>query len=154
MFEPELRLGRDILAPDLAVWCPENMPDYPEAAYFETASDWVCGVHSTGTHSQDIEPKCELFARERVSHLWFVDPDVDSLEAFALKNNRKWMLLATLIGTAEVRQPPSDTFSIPSETQRPPRSADKDRESAAENDDGSKPAKGLRSRRSQSSESR
>ena len=39
--EPELRLGSDVLAPDLAGWRRERMPKLPKTAWFELAPDWV-----------------------------------------------------------------------------------------------------------------
>ena len=84
--EPELHLGEDILVPDLAGWRRERLPDYPDAAYFTLAPDWVCEVLSPSTRKFDLEEKRPVYAREGVGHLWFVDPAARLLEAFALRN--------------------------------------------------------------------
>jgi Uma2 family endonuclease len=47
--EPELHLGPDVMAPDLAGWRRERMPRIPDVAYFEQAPDWVCEVVSPRT---------------------------------------------------------------------------------------------------------
>ena len=91
--EPELHLGEDILVPDLAGWRRERMPDYPDAAYFTLAPDWVCEVLSASTRNVDLHGKRPVYARERVGHLWLVDPADRTLEAFELRN-RQWVRIA------------------------------------------------------------
>ena len=112
VFEPELHLGDDIVVPDLAGWRRETMPEYPDAAYFEVAPDWICEVLSPSTRRLDQNEKRPLYAREGVSHLWFVDPDAKTLEVFELREGR-WMLLATLADDAPVSQPPFDAITFP-----------------------------------------
>ena len=111
--EPELHLGEDIVVPDLAGWRRESMPDFPETAYFTQAPNWACEVLSASTRSLDRGAKQAIYAREGVAHLWFVDPDARTLEAFELRNGR-WVLLKTLAGDAPVSLPPFDaiTFSL------------------------------------------
>ncbi len=84
--EPELHLGEDIVVPDLAVWRRETMPEYPDAAYFTVAPNWVCEVLSPSTRRLDQGEKRDLYDREDVRHLWFVDPDARTLEAFELRD--------------------------------------------------------------------
>ena len=110
--EPELHLGADIVVPDLAGWRRETLPVYPDAAYFEIAPDWVCEVLSPLTRRIDQNEKREIYGREGVSHLWFVDPDARTLEVFALREGQ-WVLLTTLAGAAEVCQPPFEAISFP-----------------------------------------
>ncbi len=110
--EPELHLGEDIVVPDIAGWRRETMPEYPDAAYFTIASDWVCEVLSPSTRRLDQGEKRDLYAREGVRHLWFVDPDARTLEAFELRE-RQWLLLATLVGDAPVSLPPFDAIAFP-----------------------------------------
>src|SRR5882757_4578268 len=72
--EPELHVHGDILVPDLAGWRRERMPEIPEAAAFELAPDWVCEVLSPGTEATDRADKMPIYAREKVAHVWLVDP--------------------------------------------------------------------------------
>lgn len=85
IFEPELHFGADVLVPDLAGWRRERMPDYPDAAYFTLAPDWVCEVLSPSTRELDLHGKRPVYAREGVEHLWLVDPPDRTLEAFELR---------------------------------------------------------------------
>ena len=114
VFEPELHLGEDILVPDLAGWRRETMPDYPDAAFFDIAPDWVCEVLSPSTARIDRHEKAGIYAREGVSHLWFVDPMARTLEVMALREGH-WVLLATLADDAPVSQPPFEAISFPLE---------------------------------------
>ncbi|MXX90638.1 MAG: Uma2 family endonuclease [Boseongicola sp. SB0677_bin_26] len=112
VFEPELHLAEDIVVPDLAGWRRETMPEYPDAAYFTIAPDWVCEVLSPSTRRLDLSEKRALYAREGVRHLWFVDPDARTLEAFELRDGQ-WVLLGTLAGDAPVSLPPFDAITFP-----------------------------------------
>ena len=110
--EPELHLGEDIVVPDLAGWRRETMPEYPDAAYCTIAPDWVCEVLSPSTRRLDQGEKRALYAHEGVRHLWFVDPDARTLEAFALREGQ-WVLIDTLVDDAPVSLPPFDAITFP-----------------------------------------
>ena len=112
IFEPELHLGEDIVVPDLAGWRRESMPEYPDAAYCTIAPDWVCEVLSPSTRRLDQGEKRNLYAREGVRHLWFVDPDARTLEAFELREGR-WLLLTTLVDDVPVSLPPFEAITFP-----------------------------------------
>jgi Uma2 family endonuclease len=103
--EPELHLSSDILVPDLAGWRRARMPELPDAAAFELAPDWVCEVLSPSTAAIDRAEKMPIYARERVPHIWLVDPIARTLEAFHLENDR-WTLLGTWRDDARVRAEP------------------------------------------------
>ena len=91
--EPELHLGDDILVPDLAGWRRARMPDWPAVAWFTLAPDWVCEVLSPSTREFDLTDKRPVYAREKIAHLWLVDPLARTLEAFELRNG-EWTLIA------------------------------------------------------------
>ena len=111
--EPELHLGEDILVPDLAGWRRETMPEFSDAAYCTVTPDWVCKVVSSSTRRIDLHEKRPTYARERVQHLWFVDPVARDLEAFELRDG-EWVLIATAKEDDPVSIPPFDaiTFSL------------------------------------------
>lgn len=133
VFEPELHLAEDIVVPDLAGWQRETMPEYPDADYFTIAPDWVCEVLSPSTRRLDLSEKRALYAREGVRHLWFVDPDARTLEAFELRDGQ-WVLLGTLAGDAPVSLPPFDAITFPLDALWPEVIARAER---ADNGDGS-----------------
>lgn len=110
--EPELHLGEHIVVPDLAGWRRQRMPVFPHTAYCELAPDWACEVLSPATRALDRGEKQKIYARKRVSHLWFVDPDAQTLEAFELRDSR-WILLKKLVGDTPVSLPPFDSISFP-----------------------------------------
>lgn len=110
--EPELHLGRNVLVPDLAGWRRERMPVFPESAWFDIAPDWICEVLSPGTRALDLTDKRHIYAEVQVAHLWFVDPIVRTLEAFALHSGA-WTLIAALKEDEEVRVPPFDAIAFP-----------------------------------------
>jgi Uma2 family endonuclease len=91
------------------------MPDYPEAAYCTLAPDWACEVLSPSTRKLDLHGKrpVYVYARERVQHLWLIDPADRTLEAFELREG-EWVLIATAQDDAPVRVRPFEavTFSL------------------------------------------
>jgi Uma2 family endonuclease len=110
--EPELHLGQDVLVPDLAGWRRERMPRFPRTAYATLAPDWVCEVLSPRTRQIDLGPKRDIYGEHGVGHLWLVDPDARTLEAFARRDGA-WVLLGTLTGEAEVRMAPFEAAVFP-----------------------------------------
>lgn len=103
--EPELHLHGDVLVPDLAGWRRERMPELPDAAAFELAPDWICEVLSPSTEASDRAEKLPIYARERVTHVWLVDPVTQTLEVFGLDSGR-WTLVGTWRDDAKVRVEP------------------------------------------------
>lgn len=109
--EPELHLGADVLVPDLAGWRRERMPELPETSAFELAPDWVCEVLSPSTAATDRAEKMPIYARERVTNMWLVDPIARTLEVCRLEQGR-WVLLATWRDDAKVRAEPFADFEL------------------------------------------
>lgn len=105
LIEPELHIGGDILVPDLAGWRREKMPKLPDTAWFETVPDWICEVLSPATARVDRVEKMPLYAQMEVGHVWLVDPDLRTLEAYENQQGR-WLLLRTLADDARVALPP------------------------------------------------
>jgi len=109
--EPELHLHGDVLVPDLAGWRRERMPEVPDAPAFELAPDWVCEVLSPSTAATDRAGKLPIYARERVGHVWLVDPIARTLEACRLEGG-PWMLLGTWRDDAKVRVEPFEAVEL------------------------------------------
>ncbi len=108
---PELHLGRDILVPDLAGWRRERMPVVPDAAYFELAPDWICEVLSPSTAGIDRIRKLDIYARERVSFAWLIDPRARTLEVFR-RDGATWVRVAAHEGDVSVRAEPFDAVPL------------------------------------------
>ncbi|MBI3048295.1 MAG: Uma2 family endonuclease [Acidobacteria bacterium] len=109
--EPELHLGPDVLVPDIAGWRRERLPTLPEEAYFSLAPDWICEVVSPSTAAMDRVKKLSIYARERVSHAWLVDPIARTLEVLRLEGSR-WTIVATWSGIVTVQAEPFDAIDL------------------------------------------
>lgn len=111
LFEPELHLGEHVLVPDLAGWRRERMPEMPHVPAFELAPDWICEVLSPSTVARDRVRKLPIYAKERVRHVWLVDPDAQTLEVFRL-DGEGWRLVGTWEGDARLRAEPFDAVEL------------------------------------------
>jgi Uma2 family endonuclease len=109
--EPELHLGDDVLVPDIAGWRRSRMPNPPDGAYVTLAPDWVCEILSPSTRGLDLDAKRPVYAREGVRHLWLVDPDGRTLEAFELTAGER-SRIATVADDAVVQIPPFEAASF------------------------------------------
>lgn len=94
LVEPELHLGEDILVPDLAGWRRERMPVIEDIPYTEQAPDWICEVISPSTGRTDRVRKMPIYAREKVGHIWLVDPLQRTLEIYRLEG-QGWLLVGS-----------------------------------------------------------
>lgn len=112
LFEPELHLGGDILVPDLGGWRLERMPVLTdEEPYFTLAPDWTCEVLSPSTAKMDRAEKLPIYARERVPHVWLVDPLLRTLEILEL-DGATWKILAVHRDDERVRAKPFDAIEL------------------------------------------
>jgi len=98
------------------------MPHLPETAWFELAPDWVCEILSPiangrldatlpSTARDDRVVKVPIYAGEGVAHLWLVDPDLKTLETYALEGGR-WLLLGSYKEDEKVCAPPFDAIEL------------------------------------------
>lgn len=111
--EPELHLGLepDILVPDLAGWRRERMPELPDTAFLTLAPDWVCEVLSPSTHKLDRSKKLPVYQRERVAHVWLVDPIARTLEIFRLDGD-SYRFIVTYADDEPCRAEPFDAIEL------------------------------------------
>ena len=111
--EPELHLGPepDILVPDLAGWRVERMPTIGSQTSFALAPDWVCEVLSPSTQKIDRSDKMDVYAREGVRHLWFIEPLAKLLETYRLEDSH-WTRVGTWRDEAVVRVEPFEAIEL------------------------------------------
>jgi len=109
--EPELHLDADVLVPDLAGWRIERMSAEPYAAYPTLAPDWVCEVLSPSTEVIDRTKKLKIYARERVEHMWLIDPQSKTLEVLGPARHG-WTLLAKHEGGERIRAKPFQAIEL------------------------------------------
>ncbi len=105
LFEPELHLAHDILVPDLAGWLRSRLPAVPAAPFLDLPPDWTCEVVSPGGERLDRERKLPIYARERVPHVWLVDPLERMVEVYRLDGDG-YRLVVTRGGSERVRLEP------------------------------------------------
>ncbi len=109
--EPELHLGADVIVPDLAGWRRDRMAALPNAAAIADAPDWACEVVSPSTVVLDRTRKMRIYARERTSHLWLVDPIARRLEVY-VRDGDGWALASEHAGDATVRAQPFEAIEL------------------------------------------
>ncbi len=115
LFEPELHVGPrpDVLVPDLAGWRRERMPELPDVPHFTLAPDWVCEVLSPSTRKIDRTKKLAIYRRERVSHVWLVEPLDRTLEVFRLTGDLYALAAAFSEEDERVHAEPFDAIEFP-----------------------------------------
>jgi len=109
--EPEVHLGPDVIVPDLGGWRRTRMPEIPGTAYISLAPDWVCEALSPSTARLDRGPKLAVYTRERVPHIWFVDPVAQTLELLRL-DGETYRLALTATAGDKVRAEPFDAIEL------------------------------------------
>ena len=109
--ESELHFGEDVLVPDLAGWRRERMPEFPKAAFFTLAPDWLCEVLSPSTERLDRARKLAVYAREGVSDVWLINPVARTLEVYR-RSERQWLLVATHSSDDRVHVAPFDAIEL------------------------------------------
>ena len=66
---------------------------------------------SPATREIDLGRKSDIYAREGVLHLWICDPEVRTLQAFALSAG-KWLAISTLTDEEIGSLPPFEKLNI------------------------------------------
>ena len=109
--KPELHLDADILVPDLAGWRRDRLAAVPRGAFIELAPDWACELLSKSTALIDRQRKLPIYARERVEHVWLVDPIARTIEVFRLDGDGYRFMIAH--GEQELaRIPPFEAIEL------------------------------------------
>ena len=103
--EPELRLSRNVVIPDVAGWRRARMAVLPDQVGIELVPDWVCEVLSPSTSRMDRGKKMHVYAAHRIPHLWLVDPLLQSVEIYALRDGH-WSLLGVHLDDQRIRAEP------------------------------------------------
>lgn len=116
IYEPELHLGAepDILVPDLGGWRAGRLVDKEDVdePFITVVPDWICEILSPGTLRTDRMKKVPIYARERVGHVWLVDPCERTVEVLR-HDGRGYALVGTYGGDDAVRAEPFEEAEIP-----------------------------------------
>ena len=111
LVEPEVKLGDDVVVPDLAGWKKERYPRTGETNWISITPDWVCEVLSPGPMRLDRVKKMPLYGQYGVPHFWLIDPVAKTLEVFRLESGR-WSLLGAFSEDEKVRVEPFQEIEI------------------------------------------
>lgn len=109
--EPEVHLKGDIVVPDLGGWRRETLLELPDAAYLTIAPDWVCEVASPSTRALDRGRKLDVYQREGVRHVWFIEPLDRFLEVLEL-DGATYRIIERVSGNAPARLKPFDAIEF------------------------------------------
>ena len=112
LLEVEVHLGGDVLVPDLAGWRSNRDSKLVERRRITDAPDWACEILSPSTRKIDRGLKMQIYAREKVGHLWFVDPRKRTLEVLKLIAG-VWVPLRLLKDAAVAAAEPFDAVPFP-----------------------------------------
>jgi Uma2 family endonuclease len=100
LFETEIWFGRDrenLLVPDIAGWHLDRLRDVPDVQTLEIVPDWVCEGLSPSTARIDKGRKREIYAKHKVGHVWYANPDLRELDILEL-NRGTYRLIKTASG--------------------------------------------------------
>ena len=94
-----------------AGWRRKRVPVLPDTPAMELAPDWVCEILSPGSAARDRTDKLPIYAREKIEHVWFVDPRARTLEVLGL-DGTTFRLLGAWRDSAIVRAAPFDAVLL------------------------------------------
>lgn len=104
--EPGIELpGTPEIAPDLAGWRRERLPELPEDAAITVVPDWVFEILSPTTRRHNQLVKKPYYARVGVPYHWLVDRSARTLTAYRLEGGR-WVELGVWGDEADARIEP------------------------------------------------
>ena len=109
--EQELHFDGDVLVPDLSGWRRERLPEIPDVVGITIAPDWLCEVLSPSTEALDRNRKMAVYARERIGHVWLVDPRSRTLEVYRLEEGA-WKKLGVHTGEVTVHAEPFEVLPV------------------------------------------
>jgi Uma2 family endonuclease len=109
--EPEIKIGDDLLVPDIAGWRVQHFPGEPKQNYMTAPPDWVCEILSRSTEKRDRTLKMRIYAEAGIPHMWLVDPRLQVLEAFGLHDCR-WFKAGAWNSDDHVSAAPFDAISF------------------------------------------
>lgn len=99
------------IAPDVAGWRKERLPELPRNASITVVPDWVCEILSPSTKRHNLLVKAPYYAKIGVKHHWLVDPDAHTLTVYRLEKGQ-WLLIGTYGDETEARIEPFEEVPL------------------------------------------
>jgi Uma2 family endonuclease len=125
--EPGIELPNNTkeIAPDVAGWRRERMPELPIDEPIRVVPDWVCEILSRRTRRHDQVVKMPYYAKVGVAYAWLVDLEVRTVTAQRLESGR-WLTLAVYSDETEARIEPFDVIPLDVASWWPPAKSEPD----------------------------
>lgn len=111
LYEVEIKLGENILVPDLAGWKVERFPAEVEHNWIPVAPDWICEFLSPSTLRTDKIKKMPVYAQFGITYAWLINPRDKTLDTYRLESGR-WSLLASFVENDQVSAEPFPEIEI------------------------------------------
>ena len=112
LVEPGIQLPRaPEVAPDLSAWRRERLAHLPRTGAIEIVPIWICEILSSSTRSYDMLVKRQFYAEVGVRHLWYIDPEAQTLTVSRLEGGR-WLELGVFGGEQVVRAEPFEAVDL------------------------------------------
>lgn len=106
LIEPGIELpNTPEIAPDLAGWRRERLPELPADTSITVVPDWVCEVLSPTTRRHDLLVKKPYYAKVGVEHHWVIDLEARTVAAYRLQEGL-WVEIGVYGDEREARIPP------------------------------------------------
>jgi Uma2 family endonuclease len=99
------------IAPDVAGWRRERLPELPGDESIRIVPDWICAILSPSTRRHNLLIKKPYYARLGVPYHWIIDPEARTLKAYRLERAH-WMELGTWGDEREARIAPFDAVPL------------------------------------------
>jgi Uma2 family endonuclease len=109
--EADVRLGDDVVRPDLSGWRRVRLPEPWGRRPIDVVPDWICEIVSPSYEANDRVRKRRLYAGAGVAYYWIVDPTERTLEALRLEGST-WVDAGSFDAEGASRIPPFDAIDI------------------------------------------
>lgn len=111
--EPELRLGDDIVVPDVAGWHRERLAALSlDASEIDIPPDWVGEVLLLSTEALVRKDKMDIYHRGGVLYVWLIHPAYHLLEAYRRHEPIGWARLGVQHGDDTSCFAPFESFDL------------------------------------------
>ncbi len=103
LVEPGIELpNTPEIAPDLAGWRRDRLPELPTDSSISVVPDWVCEILSPTTRRHDGLVKKPYYAKVGVPHHWIIDLEARTVTAYQLDSGR-WVEIGVYGDEREAR---------------------------------------------------
>lgn len=99
------------IAPDVAGWRRDRMPEMPIDEPIRIVPDWVCEILSPTTRRHDLLVKLPYYAKVGVAYHWLVDLEGRTVTAQRLDSGR-WTTLGVYCDETDARIEPFDVVPL------------------------------------------